>query len=266
MKIIIFLMFLEIAGALPKNGDNDDDKIVGGYTCDINALPYQVSLYAGSHLCGGALISSQWVLSAAHCYRPRFHLRLGEHNLAVTEGTEQFVSAVKIIKHPKYKSITTGHDIMLIKLAKPVILDESVNTISLPSSCPESGTQCLISGWGSTQPSARMRYPTENIADNEERVRSKFPNSLQCLRAPVLSNSTCRKAYPGLINNSMMCVGFLEGGKDACKGDSGGPVACNGTLQGIVSWGAGCALKGKPGVYTKVCNYIKWIQDTMAAN
>uniref|UniRef100_A0A803V038 Peptidase S1 domain-containing protein n=1 Tax=Ficedula albicollis TaxID=59894 RepID=A0A803V038_FICAL len=55
--------------AFPTFAEDDDDKIVGGYTCAKNAVPYQVSLNSGYHFCGGSLISSQWVLSAAHCYK-----------------------------------------------------------------------------------------------------------------------------------------------------------------------------------------------------
>ncbi|XP_036182913.1 cationic trypsin-3 [Myotis myotis] len=246
MKAFIFLALLGAAVAFP---DDDDDKIVGGYTCRKNSIPYQVSLNAGYHFCGGALINDQWVVSAAHCYKSRIQVRLGEHNIEVVEGNEQFINAAKIIRHPKYNARTIDNDIMLIKLNSPATISSRVSTISLPGACAAVGTQCLISGWGNTQS-----------------VGTNYPELLQCLDAPILSDSVCRKAYPGQITNNMMCLGFLEGGKDSCQGDSGGPVVCNGQLQGIVSWGYGCAMKGKPGVYTKVCNYVRWIQDTMAAN
>ncbi|XP_043824308.1 cationic trypsin-3 [Dromiciops gliroides] len=248
MKAILFLALLGAAVAYP-TGDDDDDKIVGGYTCEAYSLPYQVSLNSGYHFCGGALINEQWVVSAAHCYKSRIQVRLGEHNIEVLEGNEQFISSAKVIRHPKYNSATIDNDIMLIKLNKPATLSSRVSTISLPTSCAAAGTSCLISGWGNTASSG-----------------ADYPELLQCLDAPVLSDSTCRSAYPGRITNNMICLGFLEGGKDSCQGDSGGPVVCNGQLQGIVSWGYGCAQKGKPGVYTKVCNYVDWIQETIAAN
>ncbi|XP_039389031.1 trypsin I-P1-like isoform X3 [Mauremys reevesii] len=138
---------------------------------------------------------------------------------------------------------------MLIKLASAATLNSYVNTIALPTSCVTTGTQCLISGWGNTLSSG-----------------TNFPDLLQCVKAPVLSSSQCSSAYQGKITSNMICIGYLEGGKDSCQEDSGGPVVCNGVLQGIVSWGTGCALKGYPGVYTKVCNYVSWIQNTIAAN
>ncbi|GAB1290729.1 hypothetical protein APTSU1_000595900 [Apodemus speciosus] len=143
---------------------------------------------------------------------------------------------------------SVDNDIMLIKLKSPATLNSKVSTIPLPQSCPSAGTECLVSGWGLTK------------------VDSEGASVLQCLDAPVLSDSVCHKAYPRKITNNMFCLGFLEGGKDSCQLDSGGPVVCNGQVQGIVSWGDGCALEGKPGVYTKVCNYLNWINQTIAEN
>ncbi|XP_042129063.1 trypsin-4-like [Peromyscus maniculatus bairdii] len=250
MKIFIFFAFLGAAVAFPAGGD-DDDKIIGGYACPKHSIPYQVSLNDGDgHQCGGSLISDQWVLSAAHCYKGwSLQVRLGEHNIHVLEGGEQFIDPEKIIRHPKYNKTTADNDILLIKLKSPATLNSQVSTISLPTSCPSTGAQCLVSGWGNTV-----------------NLGGKYPSILQCLEAPVLSASSCRNSYPGMITNNMFCLGFLEGGKDSCDGDSGGPVICDGEIQGIVSWGTGCALRGKPGVYTKVCNYLSWIRETMAAN
>uniref|UniRef100_A0A8D2D6C4 trypsin n=1 Tax=Sciurus vulgaris TaxID=55149 RepID=A0A8D2D6C4_SCIVU len=188
---------------------------VGGYTCE-NSLPYQVSLNVGYHLCGGSLISHQWVMSAAHS---------------------------KIIPHPNYDEDTLNNDIMLIKLNSPATISSQASTVSLPRSCPSAGTQCLVSGWGNTSDDLPFSFLLSTV---------KYPDLLQCLDAPVLSDTACHNSYPRKITSNMFCLGFLEGGKDSC--------------QGVVSWGFGCSLKGKPGDYTKVCNYLDWIQETIAAN
>ncbi|KAM6473094.1 serine protease 1-like [Liasis olivaceus] len=246
MKVLWIFAFLGAAVAAPVD---DDDKIVGGYTCQKDAVPYQVSLNAGYHFCGGSLIHPQWVVSAAHCYKSRIEVRLGEHNIEAVEGGEQAIRAGKIIVHPNYDSWLLDNDIMLIKLATPADITSSVSPIPLSNGCPAAGTSCLISGWGNTLSNG-----------------VNYPDLLQCLNAPILSDEECNAAYPGDITENMVCVGYLEGGKDSCQGDSGGPVVCDGLLQGIVSWGIGCALPGYPGVYTKVCKYINWIHETIAAN
>ncbi|XP_048196330.1 anionic trypsin-2-like [Perognathus longimembris pacificus] len=250
MSSLLILVLVAAAAAFPLD---DDDKIVGGYTCAKNSVPYQVSLNSGAHVCGGSLINDQWVVSAAHCYKPhvqRFiQVRLGEHNIRAFEGGEQFIDAAKIIIHPQYNSTTAVNDILLIKLSSPASLNSRVATMSLPSSCAPAGTQCLISGWGNV-----LSFGVYN------------PDLLQCVEVPILNQADCEASYPGEITKDMVCAGFLEGGKDACQGDSGGPMVCNGELQGIVSWGLGCSWEGFPGVYTRVCKYVDWIQDTIAAN
>ncbi|XP_065397165.1 serine protease 1-like [Macaca fascicularis] len=158
----------------------------------------------------------------------RIQVRLGEHNIKVLEGTEQFINAAKIISHPKYNNKTLNNDIMLIKLFSPAVINDRVSTISLPTAPSAAGTMCLISGWGNT-----LSFGAD------------YPDELQCLDAPVLTQAECEASYSGEITSNMFCVGFLEGGKDSCQSDSGGPVVCNRQLQGIVSWGYGYAQKNK---------------------
>ncbi|NWX38722.1 TRY2 protein, partial [Notiomystis cincta] len=200
MKCLLLLAFIGVAVAFPTYAEDDDDKIVGGNTCAEYAVPYQVSLNSGYHFCGGSLISSQWVVSAAHCYKYRIQVQLGKHNLALTESTQQFISSAKVIRHSRYSAYTLDNDIMLIKLASPAQLTKAVQTVALPTSCAATGTSCLISGWGNTLSSG-----------------SNYPDELQCLVAPILSAADCSDSYPGQITENMICVGFLAGGKDSCQ-------------------------------------------------
>ncbi|KAK5861874.1 hypothetical protein PBY51_017316 [Eleginops maclovinus] len=194
---MISLVFVLLIGAAFAE---EDDKIVGGKECTPYSMPHQVSLNSGYHFCGGSLVNENWVVSAAHCYKSRVEVQLGEHNLRVREGNEQYISSSRVIRHPNYSSYNINNDIMLIKLSKPATL-----------------------------------------------------------------NQDCKNSYPGQITDAMFCAGYLEGGKDSCQGDSGGPVVCNGELQGVVSWGYGCAQKDNPGVYAKVCLFNNWLENTMAS-
>ncbi|XP_030639319.1 trypsin-2-like [Chanos chanos] len=242
MRSLVFLVLLGAAFAF------EDDKIVGGYECKRHSQPWQVSLNAGYHFCGGSLINQNWVVSAAHCYKSRIEVRLGEHHIQLNDGTEQFIDSSRVIRHPDYNSRTIDNDIMLIKLSTPATLNSYVQPVALPSSCAPAGTRCTVSGWGNT------------MSTTDDR------NKLQCLEIPILSFTDCNNSYPGMITDAMFCAGYLEGGKDSCQGDSGGPVVCNGELQGVVSWGYGCAEKNHPGVYAKVCIFNQWIDQTMANN
>lgn len=96
------------------------------------------------------------------------------------------------------------------------------------------------------------------------------PNVLMQVEVPVVSQTTCKRAYPSRVHDSMICAGLSEGGKDACQGDSGGPMVCQFQgrfyLEGVVSWGHGCAAPGKYGVYSRVRYLRKWIDSTIRKN
>uniref|UniRef100_A0A3B4ZT19 trypsin n=1 Tax=Stegastes partitus TaxID=144197 RepID=A0A3B4ZT19_9TELE len=94
------------------------------------------------------------------------------------------------------------------------------------------------------------------------------PETLQQLKIPIMPQTTCKATYPQLTS-SMLCAGVSAGGKDACTGDSGSPLVCRAAGRfvqvGIMSYGSsdGCGLPGKPGVYTRVSKYLRFITFPM---
>ena len=136
-------------------------------------------------------------------------------------------------------------------LFHPVEVTGAVAPISLPAGCPVGGLPCSVSGWG-------------NTALDGDPVN--LPIRLQCLDVPIVDDAQCKNSYPGMITQRMMCAGYMDGGRDVCNGDSGSPLVCDGEVQGLVSWGRGCANANYPGVYVKLCEFLSWIEDTLAAN
>ncbi|XP_006144730.1 kallikrein-6 [Tupaia chinensis] len=226
----------------------EQDKLVHGGPCERTSHPYQAALYTSGHLlCGGVLIHPLWVLTAAICRKPKLQVYLGKHNLRQTESSQEKTPVVRTVTHPGYDAATHDQDIMLLRLARPANLSESIQPLPLERDCSAHHSSCHILGWGKT-------------------AHGDFPDTIQCAYIHLVPREECERAYPGQITQSMLCAGDEKYGTDSCQGDSGGPLVCGDRLRGLVSWGnIPCGSKEKPGVYTDVCRYVNWIQRTIQA-
>uniref|UniRef100_A0A671NE15 trypsin n=1 Tax=Sinocyclocheilus anshuiensis TaxID=1608454 RepID=A0A671NE15_9TELE len=222
-------------------------RIIGGQEVEPYSIKYQASIqYNNYHYCGGTLIHRQWVVTASEFTFIDKELNtpmvLSEHNLSSKEGVEQVFNVSKVLVNYMYSYRTFDSDIMLLKLEKPAELNANIQPAVLPTSLAplQGGTVCTVSGWGVTQVYSYYLSPVLRAVD-------------------VQIIPQCQYYYYYRITNNMVCAGSPLGGKDSCQGDSGGPLICNGYFEGIVSWGISCANKHFPGVYTKVRNYVSWI-------
>ncbi|XP_067299486.1 transmembrane protease serine 3 isoform X2 [Pseudorasbora parva] len=232
-------------------------RIVGGNLSVEGQFPWQVSLHFQTvHLCGGSIISSRWILTAAHCvyeYAIPMFWTVYVGLIDQPMNAAQSLAVEKIIYHRRYRPKGLDYDIALMKLVQPLIFNGFVEPICLPNFGEEfeDGKMCWISGWGATAEGG----------DGSEALLSA--------RVPLISNKVCSTptVYQGYISPGMICAGYLEGGTDSCQGDSGGPLACEDSsvwkLVGATSWGQGCAESNKPGVYTRITQSLTWIHLQM---
>jgi secreted trypsin-like serine protease len=285
---VVLLAFVPVADAQ----EGPEFRVVGGHTTTIEQYPWQVAVVASSadfpglnahsrQFCGGVLVTSRIVLTAAHCVydtdfdcdpdiggievcvpddpggdgtkRPEpddIDVVLGRTTLSNTgTGAELELAAnseaISMSEDPDFDPDTFQNDVGYLVLETPATLGASIAPIDIAGN-DEAALWADdelqdVSGWGSTESSGGV-------------------DTLRAASVPIVPDSTC--GAPGIYGTdfdpaSMVCAGFLEGGVDTCSGDSGGPLEApleggGYRLIGLTSWGFGCAEPDAPGVYTRI--------------
>jgi len=242
------------ANPIPQwEGDIRIPSIVGGVPATAGDFPFIVSFQKnGQHFCGGSLLDSTTVLTAAHCVDGQSLSGLTVRAGTLTRNAGGVTAAVSELHvHPNYDENTQDSDLGILKLATPIPESSTVKyaTLAAAGSDPVGNTTATVAGWGNTQNS------------------SESTTTLRRVDVPIVLRETCVADYaadspPKEVTENMVCAGLDAGGKDSCQGDSGGPIVDDqGTVIGAVSWGTGCALAGFPGVYARVGSLRAFIDE-----
>jgi len=278
------------------------DRVVGGKQADKGAWPFQVALLMSEKLdpspesqpnaqfCGGSLIAPGWVLTAAHCLfdegAPIAADTVTVLSDATSLGEGKRHQVAEVIVHEGYSEATLDNDIGLLKLADAA----SAPTIKLPTAATDDAGTVTVTGWGmmgdGTFPNDLMQ------ADLDLQANATCNSGIKEIYAQDLTNALTQlsgrmryseKGIEGArtaisadmrdpLTTNMICAGTTSGERDACNGDSGGPLFGKGsdgslTQIGVVSWGEGpadanmaCGHANAYGVYTRVSNYLDWIK------
>ncbi|XP_064085101.1 chymotrypsin-like protease CTRL-1 [Macrobrachium nipponense] len=231
-------------------------RIVGGTVASIREYPWLVFLHMrtsdDSFTCGGSLITRDYVLTAAHCvYGPldSIYVYPFAHQYPDLESNDEYrIASAQVIVHENYDDLEKRNDIALVKLKEPVSFGRNVSSACLAND-DDMHTLAVVAGWG------RLTHD-DPLA---------IPEQLMEVALEISDQEDCRSIYEGTVDitENMLCT--HTPGKDACVGDSGGPLLIeagpNSWVQiGVVSFGAGCAGDA-PGVYTRVSKYVDWIKS-----
>lgn len=248
----------------------------------------------------GALLSETWVLTAAHVLRSQrrdatvvplepahVQVYLGVHSVRQKDLAQRRTVEL-IVLHPDFQPENYDNDIAMVKLSWGAGLSDVIRPICLPPIrsqadplLPEPQSLGVVSGWGISNLNTTSSSPAPLVTTSDPSALSSDPMALtsdllQLVKLPVVPQDECRASYASRsigynITDNMFCAGFFEGGRDTCLGDSGGAFVSQSVTKdtrrwavlGLVSWGGpeDCGSQRVYGVYTRVSNYVEWIQQ-----
>jgi len=278
------------SGSTCQCGKEGNTKIVGGGNSANGKYPWMVALFttvSGFRRfrdCGGTLVASRWVVTAAHCVewpytKANLYVVLGEFNISSTNdqfdtNRKEVNLQIDPILHENYnRPKHLSNDIALLKLAEDVDLNTYTPACLAPSGADFTGHRGRVYGWGvldecsKVTPSLLQEVQVTIISDEQCDSLSSPAVLTQGPRGKCTHGAA---SYSGAISEDMICAGAF--GKDSCQGDSGGPLTVKKRttqkheLVGVVSWGYGCARDGLAGVYAEVAKLRGWIDAKIAAN
>merc|ERR1712212_1413936 len=250
---------VDLAAECGIEGPPSKDRIVGGFEAQENEWPWQVALFIdNAWFCGGALISENYVMTAAHCAdgASYFDIMAGAHNVrASSEPHRVEITSYNGWTHPQWNTQDLSNDLALIELPSPIDFNDYIKPSCLPSTGDTADEDELVTctGWGKPSDSAGGISPVLRMVED----------------LPIISNRACNDVY-GIVGSGVVCID-TTGGKGTCNGDSGGPLNMKADVKaagqqwkrvGIVSFGAsaGCEV-GYPAGFTRTEYYLDWIMS-----
>merc|ERR1712117_792717 len=217
------------------------------------------------------------VIAAAHKLKnvqqnELLKIRVGEYdasgfNPPETVQHEEY-TVVRLLKPPQFNAGRLSNDIALLYTDRDINLNKAnVNTACLPSCRDQfshqfnngTGVRCWVAGWGKNEVDGSFQFIQHKVD------------------LPLVENNSCNNKLKSALNQqragsgnrfslsqSEICAGG-QVGKDACTGDGGSPLVCQGlsgrwTVVGLVPWGVGCA-SDVPGVYARMSHFTQWINE-----